>query len=71
MDKYWQTVIARQFAAAIQIIQFAIKACPDNLWDDRTDGSPFWHLAYHALYYTDFYLSENDNYWRMIKFLNR
>lgn len=60
MDNYWQTVIGRQFAAAIQMIRLAIKACPNDLWDDRTDGSPFWHLAYHALFYTDFYLSEND-----------
>ena len=32
---------------------------PENLWDDRTDGTPFWHLAYHALFYTDFYLSDD------------
>ena len=43
MDNYWQTVIDRQFCAAIQMIQSAIQACPDDLWDDRTDGSPFWH----------------------------
>lgn len=60
MDNYWQSVISSQFAATIQMIQLAIKACPDNLWNDRTNGSPFWHLAYHALFYTDFYLSEND-----------
>ena len=54
MHDYWQTVISRQFAAAIQMLRSAVEACPDNLWDDRTVGTPFWHLAYHALFYTDF-----------------
>jgi hypothetical protein len=56
---YWQTVIGRQFAAAIQMLRSAIEACPDDLWDDRAHGAPFWHLAYHALFYADFYLSDN------------
>ena len=68
MDNYWQTVISRQFAAAIQMIRLAIQACPDDLWDDRKDGSPFWHLAYHALFYTDFYLSENDKMFKPMEF---
>lgn len=61
MDNYWQTVIGRQFAAAIQMLRAAVGACPDDLWDERADGTPFWHLAYHALFYTDFYLSDDPN----------
>ncbi len=53
MDNLWPKLIGRQFAAAIQTLQQAIEACPDDLWDDRTDGSPFWHLAYHTLFFTD------------------
>ena len=68
MDNYWQTIIGRQFAAAIQMIRLAIQACPDDLWDDRTDGSPFWHLTYHALFYTDFYLSENDKLFKPMEY---
>jgi hypothetical protein len=68
MDNYWQTVIGRQFAAAIQMMRLAIEACPDDLWDDRADGSPFWHLAYHALFYTDFYLSEDEKTFRPMEY---
>ena len=64
MNNYWQTVIGRQFAATIQMMRLAIQACPDDLWDDRKEGSPFWHLAYHALFYTDFYLSEDEKKFR-------
>ena len=59
ISDYWQTVIGRQFAAAIQMLRSAIEACPDDLWDDRADGTPFWHLAYHTLFFTDFYLSDD------------
>ena len=59
MHDYWQIVIGRQFAAAIQMLRSAVEACPDDLWDERAYGTPFWHLAYHALFYTDFYLSDN------------
>jgi len=60
MDKLWQTLLGRQCVAAIQTLRLAIEACPDELWDDRTDGSPFWHLAYHALFFTDLYLSDDE-----------
>lgn len=66
MNNYWQTVIGRQFAAAIQMMRLAIQACPDELWDDRKEGTPFWHLAYHALFYTDFYLSKDEKTFQSI-----
>ncbi|MBI1355706.1 MAG: hypothetical protein GC160_15310 [Acidobacteria bacterium] len=59
MDAPWQAAIGRQFGAAIQMLRAAVEACPDDLWDDRSEGAPFWHLAYHALFYTDFYLSDD------------
>ncbi len=68
MDNFWQIVISRQFAATIQMIRLAIESCPDDLWDDGTHGSPFWHLAYHVLFYTDFYLSENYKTFKPMEF---
>ncbi|MGJ5815993.1 DinB family protein [Paludibaculum fermentans] len=59
MNDYWPAVIGRQLAAAIQMTRAAIGACPVDLWDDRTEGSPFWHIAYHSLFYTDLYLSDD------------
>jgi hypothetical protein len=68
MKSPWQTMISRQFAAAIQTIRLAIGACPDELWDDRANGSPFWHLAYHALFYIDFYLSDDERTFHAMDF---
>ena len=60
MENLWQALIGRQFAAAIQMLRQAIEACPDELWDDRTGGAPFWQLAHHALFFTDLYLSDDE-----------
>ena len=68
MPTQWQMTIGRQFAAAVQMLRSAIEACPDDLWDDRSDGSPFWHLAYHALYVTDFYLSDDEKLFQAMEY---
>jgi hypothetical protein len=60
MESPWPTMISRQYAAAVQMLRLAVEACPEKLWDDRTEGSPFWHLAYHALFFADLYLSKDD-----------
>lgn len=64
MHDFWLSVVGRQFAAAIQMVQSAVEACPDSLWDDRSHGTPFWHLVYHTLFYADFYLSSDAESFR-------
>jgi hypothetical protein len=68
MGNPWPEMIGRQFTAAIQMLRLAIEACPEDLWDDRTQGSPFWHLAYHALFFTDFYLSRDEKAFQPMPF---
>jgi len=60
MSRSWQDVIGRQFAASIQMLRNAVEACPDEVWDDRSDGTPVWHIAYHTLFFCDFYLSDEE-----------
>jgi predicted kinase len=38
----------------------AIEKCPDALWNDPADKNRFWHVAYHALFYTHLYLQPTD-----------
>jgi hypothetical protein len=49
----------RQFGAAIDMLENAIVACPDEVWGDRTQRPEFWYLAYHTLFWLDFYLSDS------------
>ena len=65
MDTTWRTIIWPQFGAAIDMLDNALRACPDQLWRDRLwnnqseqpEYSQFWYIAYHALFWLDFYLS--------------
>jgi hypothetical protein len=42
----------------------AAKQCPDEHWHGQVGAQPFSHVAYHALFYTDFYLSPNEESYR-------
>lgn len=57
-----------QFGAAIDMLDDAIRDCPDqlwevSLWEDQPDQwvasgfSAFWYLCYHALFWLDLYLT--------------
>lgn len=66
MEMTWQSSVKRQFGAAIDMLENALRACPDALWQARLyeeravqpDFAAFWYIAYHALFWLDFYLSE-------------
>ena len=51
-----QEVIKSQYQAALEMLRRAVVKCPESLWDDPTYKNRFWHLAYHALFYTHLYL---------------
>jgi DinB superfamily len=63
----WRTVLWRQFGAAIDMLDNALRDCPDELWaedvwEDRSmpGFSTFRYLAYHTLFWLDFYLSGSE-----------
>ncbi len=43
------------------MLERAINECPEELWVSTDYTNPFWHVAYHTLYYTNLYLSEHLN----------
>lgn len=49
--------VARQYGAAIDALENAIVACPDEVWGDRPGFHEFWYLAFHTLFWLDYYLS--------------
>lgn len=65
MDSTWRTIIWQQFGATIDMLDNALRACPDELWRNRLwDTQPespeyaqFWYIAYHTLFWLDFYLT--------------
>ncbi len=65
MNSFWKTIIWQQFGAAIDMLDNALHACPDELWHERLWDNPserpeysqFWYLAYHTLFWLDLYLT--------------
>jgi hypothetical protein len=54
----WRNVVWQQFGAAIDMLENAIRACPDHVWNDRSRRPEFWYVAYHTLFFLDLYLSD-------------
>jgi len=59
MNDIWKAIIWQQFGAAIDMLENAILACPEELWSDRTKRPEFWYVAYHTLFWLDLYLSDS------------
>jgi hypothetical protein len=57
MDTFWKTTLWQQYGAAIDMLDQAVTACPDDLWSDRSRRPEFWYLVYHTLFFLDLYLS--------------
>jgi DinB superfamily len=48
-----------QYQAALKTLREVIEKCPDEMWNDPGDRSPFWRVAYHTLFYAHFYLQQS------------
>jgi hypothetical protein len=53
-------VIQSQYHATLAMLEQAIVKCPASLWDDPGSKDRFWHIAYHALFYTHLYLQSSE-----------
>jgi hypothetical protein len=60
MDEMWKTVIWQQFGASIDMLENAMRACPETVWGDRSERPEFWYVVFHTLFFLDLYLSESD-----------
>lgn len=61
MQNIWNRSLWSEFGAAIDMLEDALHACPDDLWSDPRPSEAhdwkFWYTAYHALFWLDLYLS--------------
>jgi hypothetical protein len=55
----WSEAVRQQFGAAIDMLENALLACPEELWGDRSREPQYWYLVYHTLFWLDFYLSDS------------
>jgi len=57
MDTLMKQAVWGQFGAAIDALENAMAACPEAVWGTGPTPQAFWYLAYHTLFWLDFYLS--------------
>lgn len=54
----YSAIIVSQYLAALEMLKQVIVQCPEGLWNDPGDKIKVWHIAYHALFYTQLYLQD-------------
>jgi hypothetical protein len=59
MDATWHELLRQHTGAAIKMLENAIVACPEWLWDADDQQPPFWYLAFHTLFFLDFYYTSD------------
>ncbi len=66
MSSVWKEILWHQFGAAIETLQNALNACPDELWHERLyhesvsppEFGQFWYIVYHTIFWLDYYCSD-------------
>jgi uncharacterized damage-inducible protein DinB len=64
METIMRTALSQQFGASIDMLENALLACPDTLWEEHLwidaegpDYGTFWDITYHTLIWLDLYLT--------------
>ncbi len=60
MVDFVRKMLLGQFEAALAMMGDCIERCPPDHWDGRIARYTFWHVAYHALCFADYYLSPDE-----------
>lgn len=55
-----RNAILSQYRASLAMLQQSIEICNDELWAASGFRNPFWHIAYHAAFYTHLYVQESE-----------
>ena len=53
-------VLTGQYHAAMDMLRWAIEACPEDIWVGGNPPRSFWRLAYHTLFFTHLYLEVRE-----------
>jgi uncharacterized damage-inducible protein DinB len=65
MIDYIKRILADQFEAALCMLNQCIEACPPEHWEGKIANDTFRQVAYHTLFFVDFYLSPGEEAFRL------
>ena len=55
VDEEWKQLVWGQLGGAIDMLENAILACPDEIWRAGETPRAPWYLTYHTLFFLDLY----------------
>lgn len=56
--------IISQYRASLAMLRQAIELCSEDLWLSPAYHNQFWHVAYHAVFYTHLYVQPSEAQFR-------
>jgi hypothetical protein len=71
MTDYVKQILTGQFLAALAMLKQCIEACPPEHYEGTIANDTFRTIAYHTLFYIDYYLSPNENSFELREFHRR
>ncbi len=63
-----QEMLAHQFEAVFCTLNTCVERCPEESWDAPVANLAFCQVTFHTLFFTDFYLGQNEDLLRRQKF---
>jgi hypothetical protein len=60
MSDYVNRMLESQFQAALGMLQQCVERCLEEHWEGRIANGTFRWVAYHTLFFTDYYLSPSE-----------
>jgi hypothetical protein len=60
MLPYLREILLGQYEAALCMLDHCLRACPPEHWQGKIAACTFQEVAYHTLFFTDYYLSPSD-----------
>src|SRR5215470_1776391 len=61
MSEHLRTILTGQFQASLSMLNQCIRACPPAHWEGMVANQSFRTIAYHSLFFVDFYLSPGED----------
>jgi len=52
--------IKGQYLGGLAMLRQAIERCPEEVWTAGDHPRNFWRIAYHAIFYTHFYMGQKE-----------
>ena len=60
----FKELIANQYEATLCTLNTCVDRCPETAWDAPVANWTFCQVAFHTLFFTDLYLSQNEDSFR-------